>query len=318
MKIDFLEGPVTCFLVEQETTGRRFWIFGDQHFLGKGCTPCPSGRVGRLEQFISEEAMRNPQRNIDVILESTTLDDFPEDTMEMRFNTATYIQMLDHFFYSATLKAPCSTYYPNVRLHLADARQVGSAFQGIIATAHAMAFEHVYVNNKIDAVNSIPQEQYQWCILCLEAYLDDVNVGGIFAYQIKQAGVGEKIATLTDPVERQLCESLLKLPQSFHEIRVESLLRAFREKQTEVVYDFLIMFQDESVRVMDANVMAVLLSGCRRAVIFVGLEHAETYRNLLVQNLGFKSLWPTTNQVRAAKMKQCIDFRTAPWPYFTD
>jgi hypothetical protein len=305
MKIDFLEGPVTAYCLR--SADATYWIFGDYHQLTDGCSSdmaCMRGRVARLEQFISEEALAHPDRPLDVLLETWPLDRLDNDTQSRVFDTRTYVQMLCHFFMSSLLKEPCQTYYPNVRVHGIDARQASSAFQGIVETA-AVAVEH------------LTTEQVEHCIQCLDLFRDEKNVQGMFDYVVRSYGVLQRIQALRSAKEKQLCSSILDRHRSsreFYQTHIERIRHALVHSHLPYLSEFFSIFMREAMNIMDANALATLLT-TDRAVVFVGLEHAEIYARLLTR-VGFECVWPESNQRKSGRMRQCLDFRRAPTPYF--
>jgi hypothetical protein len=305
MKIDYIEGPVTVYCLRRKGTDTTYWIFGDQHQLTDGCSDdktCMRGRVARLEQFISEEALAHPERTLHVLLETWPLDRLDE-TQVRSYDTRSYLQMLSHFFASSLLKDPCQTYYPNVRVHGIDARQSSTAFQGIMDTAR-------------DA-DHLTKEQIDNCIKCLEVYREDKNVEGLINYHLRSSGVLERIEALRSQDHRRLCSGVLRrhhTTRRFYETPIGDIIQALEDMDQAVVSAFLSTFMREALKVMDADALSVLLTA-DRAVVFVGLEHAEKYMKLL-NRVGFECVWPDKNQRRTGRMRQCIDFRQAPTPYF--
>ncbi len=353
--IAVLEGPVAAYCVKG--FNRCVWVFGDEHVWKDDALRLQSspdtpltGRLGRLEQFISEEALRLNDSPLYVILEaSETHYDVQRVDKDWMFKeeVGNYMSSLELFLRGCVRRRTShgddwSCYYPNVRLVGTDTRQSDHLFNKLYRMVTRVRVpDHILkrVRSTVQVYKVLHNSDPADVAEALEAIREYKSLGcgtlrDVVWSTLVNNGYTEMLASVPVEAHRTRVDELVqkKLSETYS-LRMpldhlEGVLERFHGSLVDHydnnslsdtdVFDlafFSASFSDDGCLVMDACTLCKLLGPDKeRVVLFVGVQHARLYYSVLC-DCGFQSLFEHHASVKDDFNSQLIDFHSAPYPY---
>ncbi len=357
-----LEGPVVGACVRGY--GKQIFLFGDQHHISMDCSArcIKGGRMIRLEQFVSEAARdlwnRAPKETIDVMLESPKtarvrqIQDNEESTYF--YTASSYIQLLEQFLVGCTAAPSCSSacYYPNIRVHLMDARQetrefeqLSNAVYGITSPVysfwrqlHTTSWEDLSDADIAKMFKLVSHADLKGLLEAITSFIqslgDTTTIRRLFKEYMKVVHYDKQLAMIEDPRLRRAVKGIvgswMRKPDNaalwsttLRQVRADLSLKKSTPLSRRRILTVVMDLGDTLTILMDSLILVRTLKTTkdhkelRNIILYAGFVHTTTLLEAFRQ-LGFQSVWesPPVAQLKprlpSGRFNQCLDISGCP------
>lgn len=327
IKVDFVEGPISLSKHYSKEMEKTIYIFGEVHQKKKLCRAKTNERVMDIANFLELTLLENKNKVVDIFLE-VNLRWIQEKTRQYG-----YLEDISDKFRSCLLQQK-DCQYKNARIHYTDVRfnaefndiqrykknlnELLKELEDITPTQNDDSPKGVRLKYLIEKLRQTVDP-----ILRLEENEDKK------AFQVK---IKKQIHNIRDSRVQDEISILIPWQKAIHSIvtivkNTQTILDNVVE-YTNGVSDLYEILSEASLgiiyahsKLMDIYLMARVFRTFRNGsdpksiIIYVGNNHAETYRQILTA-FGFQEINKAQSRANSRDV-QCVDLQTFKQPFFS-